>query len=50
MEMARVTLLSRTLLVLAMNQVFLTAYLTNHVKVLNAVLSKMPMSFVKVCT
>ena len=50
MEMVRVTLLSHTLLVLAVNQVFLTALLTNHVKVLNVVLSKMPTSFVKVCT
>lgn len=48
MEMVRVTLLSHTLLVLAVNQVFLTVHLTNHAKVLHVVLSKMPTSFVKV--
>ena len=48
MEMVRVTLPSHTLLALAMNQVFSTAHLTCLLSILNAVSSKMPMSFVKV--
>lgn len=48
MEIVRVTQLSHTLVVLAMNQIFLIVHLTNPMKVLNVVISKMPTSFAKV--